>query len=297
MSATYHSPPSLTHNNEYDLRKVADKGRYGDQAIVGSVYHRGLDDEQILETLEKATALYKFCPNRIWSIASSHSGKEHIVPVLINVNDIYTENLFAKADSGDHTRCTFDFCEHSQINFASVSQHVPCGWLKNLFPRDVLNKGAEKGMLTAWYLNGRALVQPGQKFMAISHVWSDGTRAGTWPTGEVNNCLYGFFWRAASQLGCDGIWWDALCIPSEKDARAKALKRMHRNYELAEVTLVHDCFLRSIEWVDGETACLAILMSPWFSRGWTALELAKSRKVKVAFRKAAGTVFMDQKKK
>jgi ankyrin repeat protein len=59
---------------------------------------------------------------------------------------------------------------------------------------------------------------------------------------------------------------------------------MHINYEDARITLVHDCFLRACEWFDAETACFAIIMSPWFSRGWTALELAKSPKVKVVFK-------------
>lgn len=56
---------------------------------------------------------------------------------------------------------------------------------------------------------------------------------------------------------------------------------------------MHDCFLRNWEWVDAEAACFAILMSPWFSRGWTALELAKSRKVKVVFRGPCGPLIKD----
>jgi len=34
-------------------------------------------------------------------------------------------------------------------------------------------------------------------------------------------------------------------------------------------------------------------MSPWFSRGWTALELAKSRKVKVVFKGSHGPLIKD----
>ncbi|KFY88672.1 hypothetical protein V498_06700 [Pseudogymnoascus sp. VKM F-4517 (FW-2822)] len=48
--------------------------------------------------------------------------------------------------------------------------------------------------------------------------------------------------------------------------------------------------LESTEWVDAETACFAIIMSTWFSRGWTSLELAKSPKVKVMFK---GTFIKD----
>ncbi|KAF3204877.1 hypothetical protein TWF679_009549 [Orbilia oligospora] len=47
---------------------------------------------------------------------------------------------------------------------------------------------------------------------------------------------------------------------------------------------VHDAFLLKWKWVDAVTAFFAISISPWFSRGWTALELAKSLKVKIIFR-------------
>ena len=55
---------------------------------------------------------------------------------------------------------------------------------------------------------------------------------------------------------------------------------------------MHDCFLRNWRW-DPNTACFAILMSPWFSRGWTALELANSPKVKVIFKGNRGPVIKD----
>lgn len=43
----------------------------------------------------------------------------------------------------------------------------------------------------------------------------------------------------------------------------------------------------------GMGSCFAILMSPWFSRGWTVLELAKSRKVKVTFKGPRGPLLKD----
>ncbi|KAF4246792.1 hypothetical protein CNMCM8980_008184 [Aspergillus fumigatiaffinis] len=128
--------------------------------------------------------------------------------------------------------------------------------------------------------------------MAISHVWSDGTGAGAWRDGEVNECLYLYFRGIAEHFQCEGIWWDALCIPRTKAARNKAIQKIQTNYQDARVTLVHDCFLRNWDW-DPETACFGILMSPWFSRGWTALELAKSRKVKVIFKGRYGPVIKD----
>lgn len=128
--------------------------------------------------------------------------------------------------------------------------------------------------------------------MAISHVWADGTGTGAWQAGTVNECLYGFFKNIARHFSCEGIWWDTLCIPREKAARTLAIQKMEKSYEDAQITLVHDCFLRNWEW-DVRTACFAIIMSPWFSRGWTALELKKSQKIKVIFKGPSGPVIKD----
>ena len=43
-------------------------------------------------------------------------------------------------------------------------------------------------MTTAWSLDGMSLVPKGKSFLAVSHVWSDGTGVGSWKAGEVNSC-------------------------------------------------------------------------------------------------------------
>lgn len=58
---------------------------------------------------------------------------------------------------------------------------------------------------------------------------------------------------------------------------------MHTNYENVTVTIIHDLFLRKMPFQDSITACFCIIMSSCFTRGWTALELAKSRRVKIIF--------------
>ena len=55
---------------------------------------------------------------------------------------------------------------------------------------------------------------------------------------------------------------------------------------------MYDLFLQNWEW-DPKTVYFAILISPWFIRGWTALELAKSPKVKVIFKGCPGPVIKD----
>ena len=277
-------------------------------------------DDEIMKAVEMAMENFGFCPNRIWAAVRNLRGREQNLPNLFPTHGGGLGRMFPdEGDKGNHendrkdghSRCNFDFCQQSQANFTSVEQRHEspsceqlrrnklrgCDPLKDLFSRDILDKAVEKGAQgepTAWQLNGRRIIESNQKFMAISHVWSDGTGTGAWDGFRVNRCLYHFFRKIAREFGCEGIWWDTICIPNNKTLRAKALTNMHHNYEKAEITIVHDCFLRNLEWVDAETACLAIVMSPWFSRGWTALELAKSRKekgtVKVTFK---GPVFKD----
>ncbi|KAJ5708044.1 hypothetical protein N7488_007845 [Penicillium malachiteum] len=136
------------------------------------------------------------------------------------------------------------------------------------------------------------MLEAQRPYMAISHVWADGTGTGAWQAGTVNECLYAFFESIAKFFSCEGIWWDTLCIPREKAPRTIAIQKIPRSYEDARITLVHDCFLRNWEW-HPQTACFAILMSPWFSRGWTALELMNSRKIKVIFKGRYGPVIKD----
>jgi len=252
-------------------------------------------DTEVWEALRRATEEFGLCPNRVWSVARLDWEQENILPRLMSRRP--GEPM--QSHQG-HNACTIDFCEHSQSDFTSVTQRhenqacatSPCAPIRHRFPMRSLEKALQSGRLAAWSLDGKTILEPNRPFMAISHVWSDGTGTGAWGQDEarVNRCLYKYFSSIAERFQCEGIWWDTICIPKDKAARSRAINTMHLNYEDAQITLVHDCYLRQWTWFDAETACFAIIMSPWFSRGWTALELARSRKVKVVF---AGSVIKD----
>jgi ankyrin repeat protein len=240
---------------------------------------------KIVEAFERATKEFNLCPNRVWAVA-----RESLPELLPDSKTIPGHET--------HELCTFDFCEFAQRDFTAIKQRhecieQECVRLQGPFSRDILKEAAESGKSTVWSLDGKSMIEPPRPYMAISHVWSDGTGTGAWPEGEVNKCLYAFFRGIANQFQCDGIWWDTVCIPREKAARTRAIQKIQSNYQDARITLVHDCFLRNWEWVDAEAACFAILMSPWFSRGWTALELSKSHKVKVVFKGPCGPLIKD----
>ncbi|KAH7303476.1 hypothetical protein B0I35DRAFT_455191 [Stachybotrys elegans] len=229
----------------------------------------------LLPYFARATEEFKLCPNRVWAVAG---GK---------LPDVMPDNFEPPRGREKHQQCTFDFCEYSQRDFTAVKQRHEC-----MNGDYTLNETAKSGKSTVWALDGKSMIQPPGPYMAISHVWSDGTGIGAWPDGEVNECLYTFFRTIAERFECEGIWWDTLCIPKGREARQKAIGNIPSSYQDARITLVHDLFLRNCEWNE-ETACFAIIMSPWFSRGWTAVELAQSRKVKVIFRGPSGPIIKD----
>ncbi|KAF3767954.1 hypothetical protein M406DRAFT_232427, partial [Cryphonectria parasitica EP155] len=260
------------------------------------------DVADLLKIIEKAQA-QGLCPNRIWRAGSRFSGwRARLLKPLQSFCDSLPENVLSHED---HSACTLDFCEFSSRNFTAVSQYHErysyqagdqtivaqqhgsskvCFPIEGLFNEALLVKAVESGKLTAWNLDGTATLEHPLPFMAISHVWSDGTGAGAWSSRQVNFCLYKYFRDIAERFSCWGIWWDTLCIPQDRVARAKSLSFMDLNYAYARITLVHDRFLRNLIFEGPDAACFAIVMSAWFTRGWTALELARSRKVKVVFK-------------
>ncbi|KAJ5738044.1 hypothetical protein N7493_001199 [Penicillium malachiteum] len=257
------------------------------------------EEDEVLKAFQKAREM-NLCPNRIWAVAGENLPKllpkSNLIPVEQDQHQSDDKNNF-----NDHEEGTSDFCEYSQRDFTAVTQRHECSHserktckLTPVFPREILDDAVNNERPTVWSLNGGSLLDYSRPYMAISHVWADGTGTGAWKGGQVNDneYLWKFFMCIAKRFQCEGIWWDTISIPREKATRNRALSKIQASYEDARITLVHDQFLRSWPW-DPETVCFAILISPWFSRGWTALELARSPKVKVLFKGPDGLVLKD----
>ncbi|KAI0456758.1 hypothetical protein F5B21DRAFT_502055 [Xylaria acuta] len=64
-------------------------------------------------------------------------------------------------------------------------------------------------------------------------------------------------------------------------------------FEKAAFVVIHDLELANFEWRDDGTPALALMMSPWFTRGWTAAEFFAARlghgRVKVLFKSPNGS--------
>lgn len=260
------------------------------------------------------------CQNRLWNLLSGSPRQWHDLPGLVQMMDAnggthaqcfhHSEDFSLRAqpaslaavetpDDYHHQACTSDLCHIASMDSTRVVQRHKCPNLEACSLIRFVNATDDLSDDILW---GCTIEQPGNQdgdvvykpirvtgdYIAISHVWSDGTGAGIQGRGMVNACLFRYFFDIARGLSCNGIWWDAICIPVEPKARARAIRNMQTYYSSATHTVIHDEYLVRFPWKDDGTPCLALVLSPWFTRGWTAVELMVSRSVKVLFKDPDG---------
>ena len=247
-----------------------------------------VSEPAVLRAAVKARDL-GLCPNRFWNITAAAERKHIDLPGLME----FAASHGALRHEG-HDLCSSSYCRLAVLLDATKLKQthkcVPRGQEGScherlIFDPRLLDASVARGEGTVWTTKAPFQVaRAEQPYVAFSHVWSDGTGVGVQPAGDVNACLFRFLaGMVEEELGCSAIWWDTISIPTDPDMRRKAINEMHRNYADAECTLLHDEYLIDFPWADDGSPCLAIVLSPWFTRGWTALELIMSRKVKVIF--------------
>ncbi|KAK6498658.1 hypothetical protein TWF481_011236 [Arthrobotrys musiformis] len=241
----------------------------------------------IAEATKKASG--HICLNRLWNITLVSERSEQDIPSLVN---LAIGERYEQLRHPGHENCTPEHCDFTSLDATRVTQlhqcpqtDAGCRANKIHFDPALLKDSIESGGGTVWSIDAPFRVLRDTKYIAISHVWADGTGVGIEPAGRVNACLFEYFANMARALECQGIWWDTISIPTEPKLRSKAINEMHNNYSHAQYTVLHDRYLTNFEWADDGTPCLAIIFSPWFTRGWTALECIMSRKIKVVFKK------------
>jgi hypothetical protein len=126
--------------------------------------------------------------------------------------------------------------------------------------------------------------EPGTRYVAFSHVWSDGLM-GTAETG-LPACQISRLFNYARSLGISLIWLDALLIPEERQARKLAITRMSNVYQNASVTAVLDAGLSSStgEEVGIKASLMRIMTSAWYKRLWTLQEAILSVNLAILFK-------------
>lgn len=243
------------------------------------------------------------CPNRIWNLALARDSDNSS---MLWILDSIPYSRSSPGLPAKHSQCTHQLCVLAHDDTTNKRQLHKCTNSKNCglfeFPVAELDRLFQNPQRpipwvpTAWHITpfrlGKSrpkVIQPDQKYIAISHVWADGTGIGLNKQGMVNTCLVRYWSRIATSLQCDGIWWDTVCVPTEKQSRRNALNVMLQNFANAEYTVIHDQELVNIPWSDGGAAAIAVVLSTWFTRGWTGAELVATRakgrhRVKVLFR-------------
>lgn len=209
-----------------------------------------MSKQQIVEANQ--TAHEKgICMNRLWNLAvGGHEREEVDLPILTRMlqaqNRTDSSISVTPRRSSEHDTCTAEVCCFSSIDRTRVQQLHKCpekACSKPLF----FDTSQAKGESITWWLNNidddeekPFIVDPKElrPYLAISHVWSDGTGGGVQGEGRVNRCLFKYFRAIAERLGCSAIRWDTISIPSERVARQKAISQMHMNFQGAFHTVV-----------------------------------------------------------
>jgi hypothetical protein len=113
------------------------------------------------------------------------------------------------------------------------------------------------------------------KYVAISHVWSDGL--GNPSTNSLPQCQMRHLSALLAQDQCDRtlFWLDTLCCPiGPKTAKNQAIALMRKTYQEADKVLVLDSYLQSQPFseLSKTEAFFMIHISQWSCRLWTLEE-------------------------
>lgn len=248
------------------------------------------------------------CPNRVWSLVSVTFHDAGTVALYVGDIVRLATDLARKRNVPDesHRQCSEEFCVLSDENNTSIEQAHKCVGrtcqdATTKFDATEIDRAMqddpEAVHRTVWSLPGERtgsvlttdphILDTHLDYIAISHVWSDGTGGGNKGKGIVNTCLAQYFQRIARKLCCSGIWWDTISVPQDRELRQLAISRMHEYYENAKYIVVHDAGLLTTPWSDDGLPLIALTLSGWFTRAWTGVELFASRQstqnVKVLF--------------
>ena len=250
-----------------------------------------ISKQEIVEAIQ--TAHQKgICINWLWNLTVGGREREEVdLPILMRM--LQSQNRTDLSDveislrSSEHDTCTAEVCCFSSIDSTRVQQLHKCSDKACGEPLWFRTSEVQSECITWWLdnmddSNEVPHVVNTRQYLAISHVWSDGTGGGVQGEGRVNRCLFNYFRDIAIRLGCRAIWWDTISIPSERLARQKAISRMQDNFREASHTIIHDQTIAQSPWIDDGRSCLALLLSPWFTRAWTALELRMAHEGKVS---------------
>lgn len=114
-----------------------------------------------------------------------------------------------------------------------------------------------------------------EKYIAISHVWSQGL--GNVGANALPQCQLSFLQDLVQDLypphhAPVPLWIDTLCIPRNSEGRKTGLKLIRKTYAEADKVLVIDSELLRVGQIPSEERLMRVISSEWMTRLWTLEE-------------------------
>jgi hypothetical protein len=267
--------------------------------------------DPIAELLARKLLAAGWCPFRVRNVLSDHSYMA--IYYISRLRDPFAPHI-------SHAGCTSDRCVGNTVDMANyTTRHVEasCACPHSSVPEEKIRSIIDAGGIPIVrvkvsrggdvHLEVRA-ADSGARYIAISHVWSDGL--GNPQANSLPQCQLAYLARSIKRLmppmsdstrGVVGIpqlnmaidaksmaitwsstewfWLDTLCIPVGADARSitlksKAINQMAAIYAGAHQVLVLDSVMQSFT-VEGHDSCHIIAQLSalaWLGRCWTYQE-------------------------
>ncbi|RDW78977.1 uncharacterized protein DSM5745_05829 [Aspergillus mulundensis] len=236
----------------------------------------------------------------------------------------YTSQLESppSATQKDHSQCTRSLCMARQLNeetyrTAHTTPDCDCshhGPLINEVTSILESGGIPLLSITPIKKEPHIRVAvekytEGKKYIAFSHVWSDGLGnpsqntlpqcqllriqslldelvSGIRSVDLVNRLAFRELWKKKFHGPSLLFWMDTMCIPvadEHRELRSKAIKSMKAVYERAFRVLVLDGDIQSFSSSDYTQSFMRIRLSAWMRRLWTLNEGVLAHKLRVKF--------------
>ncbi len=245
-----------------------------------------------------------WCPNRI-----------SMLQQLLTTSGLYFASCLGGVNTtpGRHDRCSEDRCLVHHLNRDTYkSQHLcddSCGFIgpraedieaaieSGGVPLLRLVKSLSSGVVSVEIV--RSDLQTPLRYVAISHVWSDGR--GNLGSNTLPTCQLLHIYSKVSELYSNVsepilFWMDTICVPAAGEGRRVAIGRMRKTYENAEKVLVLDAELESASMrTFPEETLMRIMCSGWMRRLWTLQEGVLAQQLFVQFRECAIDFFSIDK--